>query len=179
MASNKHELQNMKLLMRSLSQLATDGPAMQEFLERTGHRIVDEAKSRAPVKSGSLRRAITFRLLKAGMGVEVGVFNRKIQHARIQEIGGTIKVKNARYLTIPLDPKYEGKSPRSYDLVFVQLGGKRYMVDRATGKTAYRLKKTVKIRPQPYLRPAFEEYIDRHFQRTLNIVLDKYFGDLS
>ena len=89
-----------------------------------------------------------------------------------------IKPHKAQWLTIPLDAKYENRSPRSYDLIFKTLGGKAYMIDRQTGKAAYRLKKTVTIKAQPYLKPAIDEYRNRKFRLLLNKMLGEFMEKL-
>ena len=165
----------MRLLMRSLENLVA---SPETFLNEAGQIISTTAKKRAPNDTGALRRAIDYRLHKGGMGVDVGVFDRKIKHARLQEYGGTIKPKNSTWLTIPLDPRYKGKSARTFDMTFVSLGGKKYMLDRATGRVAYRLKKTVTIDPKPYLRPAFEDFFNRQFRDLFTRFLDTGIGGI-
>lgn len=176
MTMNKQQLANMRILMRSLENIVDNPRQMSGFLNEAGEMISETAKKRAPSDTGSLRRAIDYRLHKSGIGLDVGVYDRKIKHARMQEYGGTIKPKNRQYLTIPLDPRYKGKSARTFDMVFVTLGGKKYMLDRATGKVAYRLKKTVTIDPKPYLRPAFEDFFDRQFKDLFTRFLDLGIG---
>lgn len=169
------------VLIRSLGQIKGSQDFWDEFLQRSGEAIVSGAKLRAPVDRGALRRAIGFRVKKSGIGLEVGVLggeHKGVPYARIVELGGVIKPHKARWLAIPLSPQYENRSPRSYDLGFVTLGGKRFMVDRVTGRVAYSLKKSVTFKKQPYLRPAIEEYRDRKFKILLNKVFDKFMGGL-
>ena len=181
MADNKAALRRLEVTLRSLEQISDDPDMWEELLHRTGQGIVSEAKLRAPVDRGSLRRAIGYRLKAVGLGLDVGVLggeHKGVPYARIIELGGVIKPHKSKYLAIPLDPKYQHRSPRSFDLTFVTLGGKRYMVDRVTGQVAYRLKKTVTIKAQPYLRPAIEEFRDRKFNKLLDKVLEKFMGAL-
>lgn len=171
-----------EILIRSLMQIKKEpNNFWEEFLFRSGQSIVSGAKARAPVDRGALRRAISFRLKKAGLGLEVGVLGgdaRGVPYGRIIELGGTIKRRKSRWLAIPLDTKYQQRTPRSFDLTFVTLGAKKFMVDRQTGEVAYRLKKTVTIPAQPYLKPAIEEYRNRNFKKLMNKVMDKYLGGL-
>lgn len=150
-----------------------------EFLDRSGTAIVSGAKQRAPVDRGSLRRAITYRVNTSPLGLVVGVLGgaaKGVPYARLQEVGGTITNQKRQWLTIPLDNQYRDRSPRGFDLVFSTVGGKRYLIDRATGKAAYRLVKSVKIRAQPYLTPAIEDYMKNKFDRLLNRMLDQHLG---
>jgi len=178
---NRAELRKLQVLVRSLQQISDDPDMWENMLHRMGEGIVSEAKLRAPVDRGALRRAISYRLKSSGLGIEVGVLggeHRGVPYGRIIELGGIIKPKKGKFLAIPLEPQYRDRSPRAFDLAFVTLGGKVYMIDRLTGKPAYRLKKTVTIKPQPYLRPAIEEYRDRKFQKLLNSVMDKFMGGI-
>ena len=175
------ELRKLQTLVRSLQQISDDPNMWTEMLHRMGEGIVSEAKQRAPVDRGALRRAISYRLKSSGLGLEVGVLggeHKGVPYGRIIELGGIIKPKKGKFLAIPLEPQYRDRSPRAFDLGFVTLGGKVYMIDRLTGKPAYRLKKTVTIKAQPYLKPAIKEYISRRFQRDLSSVMDKFMGGI-
>lgn len=181
MSDNDKALREIELLIRSLSQLGKGGIGVWgEFLHRSGAFIESQAKSKAPVDRGSLRRAIAYEVTDKPLGLTVGVFGRKakgVPYARMQETGGVITIKNRQWLTIPLHDKYRDRKPRSLDLQFVAVGGKRFMIDRATGEAAYILVKSVVIKAQPYLLPAIEAYRDRKFRRFLNDAFDKLLGD--
>lgn len=173
-------LREIQTLMRSLSQLGENGNVWDEFLHRSGAYIESEAKNKAPVDRGSLRRAIAYEVTQRPLGLTVGVFGSKakgVPYAKMQEFGGTITIKNKNYLTIPVANKYRDRSPRSIDLTFVSSGGKKFMVDRSTGEIAYALVKAVVIKAQPYLIPAIERYKNEKFKRFLSDALDKHLGD--
>jgi hypothetical protein len=166
--------------IRALQQ-GKDRSFFTDFLERSGTAIVSGAKQRAPVDRGSLRRAISHRVTSSPPGLEVGILGgdaKSVPYGRLQEIGGTITVQKAQWLTIPLSSQYRDRRPRSFDLVFSTIGGKKFLVDRQTGETAYRLVKSVKIVGQPYLSPAIRAYLNTQFDRLLSRTLDQYFGGL-
>ena len=136
--SRPKALREIDLLIRSLSQLHDRGKTSLwvEFLTRSGLYIESEAKNRAPVDRGSLRRAISHEVIERPLGLRVGVFGGKakaVPYAAMQEFGGTITVKNAQYLTIPVSNKYRDRKPRSLDLITANVGGKLMMRDRVTG----------------------------------------------
>ena len=167
------------VLIRSLQQMKTDNSFWDDFLERSGHIIVSEAKKRVPVDRGSLRRAISHRVTKQPLGLEVGVLGgavKGVPYGALQEFGG--RITGNPWLTIPLEEKYRDRSPRQFDLTFVSLGGTKFMLDRATGEMAYVLKKSVTIKAQPYLQPAIEVYRRRNFDKLLNKMLKEFFGGL-
>lgn len=57
----------------------------------------------APHRSGHLRRHIRGRVESSTLlGASFGVVGSDVVYARIQELGGVIKARNAKYLTIPL-----------------------------------------------------------------------------
>jgi len=57
----------------------------------------------APHKSGHLRRHIRGRVESSTLlGASFGVVGSDVVYARIQELGGVVKARNAKYLTIPL-----------------------------------------------------------------------------
>lgn len=180
-ADTRKALRSLEVLMRSLQQISDDPDMWTELLHRTGQGIVSEAKKRVPVDRGALRRAISYRLKSSGLGIDVGVLGgeqKGVPYARIVELGGTIRPKKSKWLTIPLDTKYENRSPRAFDMVARTLGGKVYMIDRATGQAAYRLKKVVVYKAQPYMRPAIQAFRDRKFEKLMNKVIDKFMGGL-
>lgn len=57
----------------------------------------------APHKSGHLRRHIRGRVEESTLlGASVGIVGTDVIYARIQELGGVVKARNVKYLTIPL-----------------------------------------------------------------------------
>lgn len=58
------------------------------------------------VRTGNLRRAVTWQILMeaSGVAVRIGASLGKAVYGRIQAIGGTILPKRGKYLTIPLQP---------------------------------------------------------------------------
>jgi len=154
------------------------GPEVtRSFLVRSGNYIVNAAKRRAPVgRTGSLRRSIAAKFDETKSRVDVGTWG--IPYGAAQEFGGVITPQNGAYLAIPTGIAYERKSPRQFDLTVSGVGGKKYLVDRASGKAAYRLITSVRLKPQPYLIPAFDDYLDRGAEALLNQVLDEMFSNL-
>lgn len=144
----------------------------EAFLVRSGNYIVNAAKRRAPVgRTGRLRRSIASRVKLDESRVEVGTWG--VPYGAAQEFGGEIRHKNSSWLTIPTDVRFERRSPRKFDLVVSNVGGKKFLVDRGTGQAAYRLVKSVRLRPQPYLIPAFEDYLSRGAETILSQVMDE------
>lgn len=167
---------SMGLLIERLRQLqaAIDDPAVTEaFLVRSGNFIVRRAKLRAPVKRGTLRRSIAAKVDVKNRRLQVGTWG--VKYGAAQEFGGQINTSKKSFMTIPLSPQYEQRSPRKFDLVAVGIGGKKFLVDRQTGESAYRLVKSVRLRPQPYLMPAFDEYMQAEADNILIGILDGLF----
>jgi hypothetical protein len=82
-------------------------------------------------------------------------------YGRIQEIGGTIRPINGKFLAIPLSGeanKYE--SPKNYPgkLHFVGDDGGGILADKE-GNAIYALKTSVTLPARPYLRPALDEHV--------------------
>ena len=90
-------------------------------------------------------------------GVLIGSFG--VPYARIHEYGGRILPKRRRFLTIPQEKAFIGRSALNFDLNFGRLGGKPYLFTK-DGTAAYRLVRQVVIPERPYLRPAFAENED-------------------
>ena len=155
-------------------QAAIDDPMVTEaFLVQSGNFIVRRAKLKAPVKHGTLRRSIAAKVDVPKRRVVVGTWG--VKYGAAQEFGGTINVNKKSFMTIPLEPKYEQRSPRKFDLHVAGVAGKQYLVDRQTGQPAYRLVKSVRLRAQPYLMPAFDEYMQSEADNILLKILDGLF----
>lgn len=63
------------------------------------------------VRTGNLRRAVYHFVRKEPDGIAggIGVDLKKARYGRLQELGGTIRPKKSRFLTIPLDAAQTGK----------------------------------------------------------------------
>lgn len=94
---------------------------------------------------------------KRPFGIEglVGIFG--VLYARVQEFGAIITPKAPKkFLTIPMKPKYVGKSARSFkDLKAIIYAGKSGCLIDSRGDTAYLLLKRVEIPARPVVTPAF------------------------
>jgi HK97 gp10 family phage protein len=107
------------------------GRALVTALRAAALPIQNEAKRRAPYRSGTLSRGITTEVLSQGATrARVAVSTSRIPYARIQEYGGTIRAKAGGWLV------FRGKSGN-----FVRV-------------------RQVTIPARPYLRPAFDTQKD-------------------
>jgi hypothetical protein len=87
------------------------GNIFNELLKTVGDKMTDEAKSRAPVRTGKLRNAIKFLLLKDGSG---GVLTTRktlnksnVWCARMVESGANIKPKKGKYITFKINGEWK------------------------------------------------------------------------
>ena len=148
-----------KELEKLAQKLSPNSRAMQITLIRIANKIVNDAKQNVAqvlvMRSGRLRRSIGFRLTDDG--VEIGAF--VVPYARIHEFGGRITPKARKFLTIPQERAFVGRSALNFDLSFGRLDGKPYLFTQE-GRAAYRLVRQVTIPERPYMRPAFEENED-------------------
>lgn len=146
-------------LARLAKKLAPDSKAMQVTLIRVANKIVNDAKRNVAnvltMRSGLLRRSIGFRL--TDKGVDIGSFG--VVYARIHEFGGKIVPKRRKFLTIPQERAFVGRSALNFDLDYGLLDGKPYLFTKQK-KAAYRLVRQVTIPARPYLRPAFRQNED-------------------
>lgn len=137
-------------------------------LDAVGEFLVTEAKHRAPVDRGLLRSSID-KAVYPNKTVRVSAFS---QYAVIQELGGTIRPDKANNLAIPVHQKAVkwsqsngNKSINDFPipLTFIKRKGKPSLLVRETkGKNKrteimFVLVKSVRIKAQPYLRPALLE----------------------
>jgi len=165
------ELSELSMWIRAAQQIDRN-----KFLTSIGIGVEAEAKSRAPVRRGSLRRAISHRVNADATKVDVGVLGgraKSVPYAKIQEEGG--KISKDGWLAIPLENKYRDRTPRSFDLVSRKLGGKVYLIDRSTGEAAYRLMRSVKIKATHYLSGGLEAYMRKSLDRLVQRTLDQLF----
>jgi phage gpG-like protein len=74
-----------------------------------------------------------------------------IPYARIQHEGGTIRVKNGKYLAIPLTPAAAVKRPRDWEDTFIAKGCIMRKLDGGKVEALYALKKQVTLPARPYM----------------------------
>ena len=113
-------------------------------------------------QTGRLTRSIKIVLFAypAGNGVRGTWGSTDVNYALMQEIGGTIRPKRAKFLAVPISEEAKrAGSPRNLpNLVYVQsVRGQPMLVNENTGRVHYLLKKSVTIPARPYLRPSADE----------------------
>lgn len=119
----------------------------------------------------------------AKLRIEVGVFGEDDSFmsmlATVHEFGAVIRPKK-QYLTIPLMKKYQGKSPREFDLFFLRAKSGNSFLVREKGKNelefAYMLVKEVNIPERSFLRSAFDEKEKEWFQYSLMLLKQLMIG---
>lgn len=138
-----------------------------------------EAKGRAPVRSGHLRRSIAGKVRQGPQGPEAVISAggriegaADVVYAGVMEYGATIKPKKSQYLRVPLPAAMTGAGVDRYPsplrvsgagLFYVQRGkaGTLLLIHRPSGKPWYRLVRSVTIRARPFLRPGAQVAADR------------------
>lgn len=122
--------------------------------------------SRKRTRSGRLRSSIRHTVEERGgqleLVLEAGGGPERVQYARLQELGGTVRAKNARNLAIPISPAVltpagvsRYRSPRDVpeELSFmVSRNGHKLLVNKETGEPYYVLKKQVTVGAGHFLR---------------------------
>ena len=87
----------------TFSRLAAQSPgSIRAGLMAGGLLVQNDAKRRAPFKTGHLRRGITLEAID-DFAVKVGVDLATVPYARIHEFGGVIKPKNGKYLVFEIN----------------------------------------------------------------------------
>lgn len=117
-------------------------------------------KRRAPKKTRSLSRSIHLEVVRVEAHYVEIAAGTDLEYAAIQEYGGTIKPKNAKWLAIPLTSNARRSvSPRNFSggLRFVPINETRALLVDKSGKAQFALRKSVVIKAQPYARPTFDE----------------------
>ncbi len=153
------------------------------------------ATRRLNVRSGRLRGSIRGFVRTVSGKLEIGVQaggDRRIPYARIQELGGQVRARNARYLAIPLSAAKTKAgvsrfaSPRDVDGLFsLNLGGRLFLVkkDRDALVFMYVLKRSVTIRGKHYLRDglltAIRTHLDPAMARAVHDVIEGPGGSFS
>lgn len=113
--------------------------------ERSGLEFVGEMKKRfgarkdrLRVRSGKLREGIGYRVTGRGRldDLKLTVFVSGVVYARIQELGGEIKPKKGKYLTVPSDSNSRNDGSLRYATSRqAQQAGAKFIVIKKTGKT--------------------------------------------
>jgi len=121
----------------------------------------EDAKRRAPVRSGNLRRSVFTRITARQL-----MLGSSAPYARIIEEGGLITPKRARYLSIPIGGDAKRLAgPRSDGKLFVlRMRDGRLFLARRDGKTIdirWRLVSSVRRKARPFLGPAFKRLVQR------------------
>lgn len=140
-------------------------------------------------RTGNLRRSIVIEPI-TGSGIEqTGRVGSAMIYARVQELGGTIRAKNVKNLTIPLGPVKTPKgvargsardiisNPGSfgYDGTFFH---NKILFGRRNGKAEplFKLKPSVTLPSRPFAQPAMEEESPR-FQAGLQSAMAALFAN--
>lgn len=101
--------------------------------------------------------------LKNNIDYKVDIKNKNVRiyantvYAAIQELGGEVKARNVKFLTIPISPLAKNKSAKDFKGLFIyKADGKVFLAQNIAGKITclFVLKKSVQIPERPYLRPA-------------------------
>lgn len=123
-----------------------------------------------------------------GSTISVGVPDGDLADiAAVHEFGATITVKRRKYLAIPLQRKYKGRSPREFsDLFFVPSksgDGGTLCKRKGKGKNAqleacYWLTKSVKIPERSFLRSTVDQK-EKDFYKLAEKEMDKWLQSYS
>lgn len=109
-------------LIANLSRISADirGEVARKAVNAGGIQIENRAKINAPVKTGALWNSAKTIARNTPEGAEAEIGFRGLVYARIQEFGGTIHARNAKYLRF----RYKGRwvSRKS-----VRIRAKRYL----------------------------------------------------
>ena len=154
--------------------------AIQVTLFKAGQDVRTKSIRLAPYKSGDLRRSISVKPQSLGGIKNFVVIGTNKPYARIQDLGGIIRPKSARNLTIPIGGT-RGRVRDHPDGFFIRSKAGKLLYVKKIGKNQIKplfvLKKQVTIKGKPYLSRAFREvtssgkiaqYLEREFGRTFN-----------
>jgi len=151
-------------LRRKLAQVAdaVAGDALRRALLAGALPIQNAAKIKAPKRTRTLSRSIhSEATIRSKWDAQVAI-GTNLEYAAIQEFGGTIVPRKAKFLAIPLtDEARQYTGPRQFPRPLKPRikGGKGVLLDDA-GIAQFALVKRVTLRARPYLRPAFDENLD-------------------
>ena len=167
-------------IINTLQQIQKDFPKIatkitSRFLESIRGSIVKNYLKGQVLKSisGKLSSSINWWL----SGTE-GYIGSNLVYAAIQEFGGTIVPKNAKYLTIPLwkgAAQQIGGAREVPNAFFKMTNGRLLMY----GKSKYGimpyflLLKSVTLPPRPYIWPAIERFFADDAQRIAEVTLEE------
>lgn len=131
-----------------------DGEVIGKLAVRLVRDQIDEKLNKRP--TGKLRKSWKYKVERIESGVKIHVFSGS-KYARIHDLGGVIRPKRVKFLTIPMTPSARrAGSPRRFrSKLFYRPWG---FVDKR-GKTQYVFKKQVQIFPRFYATKAREQTI--------------------
>jgi hypothetical protein len=128
-------------------------------------------------RSGALRRAFGFAVGGSGLAAELRLYAAGLSYIRAQEYGATIKPRNKRYLTVPLDDALTPSGVQKGGARLVRRGNRYFTADgdptfifrskrgslligsRAKNgrmRLLYALRSSVSLRPRLGFRETFE-----------------------
>ncbi|QDP65642.1 MAG: hypothetical protein GOVbin1454_36 [Prokaryotic dsDNA virus sp.] len=171
-------------VIRTLSRFAVKKAARAEKYAKKN------AGSNLNVRSGRLRASISAKAVAdesntIGIVLQAGGRSKGVSYARIHEDGGArgdgiIRPKKGKFLTIPVhDSLITGSGVNKYASVRdvpVPLApaqtrkGQMVLVHQMTGEVFYLLRKQVRIKKRPYLKPAVDRVM-REIGRDLRPLL--------
>jgi len=139
-----------------------------DWLEQIIRSIARDAKLNAPVRSGRLRASIRGRVEPGRLR---GVVGTDVIYARIQELGGVVQARRAKFLAIPLKAMLTPAgvaraSPRDVPDTFVLRSRAGNLIiaqrkGRGSLTPLFVLKRQVRINRHPYLAPALERNLQQ------------------
>lgn len=194
MSFKKSDLAKIKKTFKGLN-VATGGFILRKAMAKVGIDIEAALKLNTARRgffrhpSGQLARSIQSKIVITpksvtaiiGSGVRTG---RRIPYANIQETGGTIRAKNSKYLTIPLDAaktsggRAKKTSARAYSDTFVRKTNGNLIIFQKRGKRAvplFLLKEKVSIPGTKYMSSTLAEKNVRIGQILVNTVNEEAF----
>lgn len=155
-------LEDFRAQLGRISQAPT-GDALRTIVQAGAIIIRKAAAEKAPKKTRTLARSIHLEVLESGATHCTIAIGTDVVYAAIHEFGGVILPKQARALAIPVGDLVG--SPRMHTgMDALRLArtrsGQAVLVDQM-GWVQYILKDRVVIPARPYLRPAWDENIDK------------------
>jgi len=138
----------------------------KQVIKRGGGKTVPDTFIR---RTGELARSYTIDWRQGKLSGSYGSYLRR---AVIMEKGGTIKAKNAKYLTIPTKAVKKMRRARDYPDLFVVHSGRLMFLAREKGsgiEPMFWLKRKVTLPARPTLKTAVEMAggdVDRIFDRS-------------
>lgn len=181
---NKRAIDNIQRRIRAVD---PNDPRAIELMHRIGMVLAAQIKinirtpqagrSHGLIDTGALLNSIRYEIHENS--VEVGSYG--VRYAKVHEFGtvgagGTlpdIRAKNAKNLTIPLEPEYRRVTARQ---IFANLeyfrskSGNEFLKDIRNGKLAYLLRESVAIPPRPFIRPAIEKQTPNILQMIREVI---------